>query len=255
MYTQERMIKKTISVVIPAYNEEQHIVRCLESLSAQTYKDTFEVIIVDNNSSDKTAELARDHGATVVFEPKAGVIFARETGTKIAKGEIIIQTDADTTYPPDWIERIMTTFSKNPKAVAVVGAFKFVDGPWWGKYFTGLLFGVTDLIHKTTKRLVYIPGSNTAFKREAWHGYDITLDQGGDEVALLKQLKKEGQIIFLRSNAVLTSARRLTKGILYNIFVTFLFYYVFDYTFRKITGRSIVSPFPRIRKQVQHIKE
>jgi len=248
------MSQQLISIVIPAYNEEKNIRHCLQSLRAQDYPGEKEIIVVDNNSSDNTANLARQAGVTVVFEPKPGVIYARQAGTQIARGEIIVQTDADTTYTPEWLSTIMKTFSDQPTAVAVIGSFKFADGPWWGKPFVSLLFGITNLFYKLSGRLIYIPGANTAFKRKFWHGYDTTLDQGGDEVALLKSLKKEGRIIFLRRNAVLTSARRLEKGLLYNIFVILIFYYIFDYTFRRLTGRSLVSPFPRIRKEDKELK-
>ncbi len=242
------MTIKLVSIVIPAYNEEKNIVRCLQSLKKQDYKGQMEIVVANNNSADNTGKLAEENGARVVFESQPGVIFAREAGTRAANGDIIVQTDADSFFTTDWLSRIINTFEKNPEAVAVIGSFKFFDGPWWGKQFTALLFGITNIIYKLSGRLIYIPGSNTAFKKNSWHGYDLNLDQGGDEVALLKALKKEGKIIFLRTNAVLTSARRLEKGLLYNIFVILIFYYIFDYTFRKITGRSIVSPFPRIRK-------
>ena len=251
------MVKPLISIVIPAYNERKNIKTCLDSIKAQEYSGLFEIIVCNNNSSDNTAQIAKDEGATVVFEDRPGVIFARETGTKAAKGEIIVQTDADTYYNKDWLSRIMDTFEKNPEAVAVIGSFKFFDGPWWGKAFSGLLFGITNFFYILCGRLIYIPGANTAFKRKYWHGYNLKLDQGGDEVALLKELKKEGKIIFLRNNAVFTSARRLSKGLLYNIFVILIFYYIFDYSFRKITGRSIVAAFPRIRdkeKDFEHIR-
>lgn len=247
------MPENLISIVIPAFNEAKNIQKCLQSLKAQDYSGETEIIVVDNNSSDNTADLARQEGAMVVFEKQAGVIFAREAGTRAASGQIIVQTDADSFYTPHWLSTIVETFSKNPDAVAVIGSFKFFDGPWWGKAFSGLLFGITDLAHKATKRLIYIPGANTAFKKAHWHGYNTKLDQGGDEVALLKDLKKEGKIIFLRNNYVLTSARRLEKGLLYNIFVILIFYYIFDFTYRKITGRSIVSPFPRIRKEGEKV--
>lgn len=242
------MSNPLISVVIPAYNEAKNIQKCLRSIKAQDYPGEVEIIVADNNSSDDTAAIARAEGATVVLEKQAGVIFAREAGTRAANGKIIVQTDADTYFETGWLSRIMEAFAKHPEAVAVIGSFKFFDGPWWGKAFSGLLFGITDLVHKLTKRLIYIPGANTAFKKEHWHGYDTKLDQGGDEVALLKALRREGKIIFLRKNSVLTSARRLEKGLLYNIFVILIFYYIFDFTYRKITGRSIVSPFPRLRK-------
>lgn len=251
------MTKPLISIVIPAFNEEKNLQNCLNSIKAQDYNGPIEIIVCNNNSSDNTALVASQAGVTVVFEARPGVIFAREAGTKMAQGEIIIQTDADTIYENDWLNRIMETFSNNPEAVAVIGSFKFFDGPWWGKPFVTILFGVTDLVYRLCGRLIYIPGANTAFKRKFFHGYDLSLDQGGDEVALLKSLKKEGKIIFLRNNAVLTSARRLRKGLLYNIFVILIFYYIFDLTFRKITGKSIVAAFPRIRdkeKDSEHIR-
>jgi len=243
------MNEKLISIVIPAYNEDKNIKRCLDSIKNQDYQGQKEIIVVDNNSSDNTAQIAKENGAIVIFEEKAGVIFAREAGTRAAQGEIIVQTDADSFFEKNWLNRIINTFIKHPEAVGVIGSFKFFDGPWWGKAFSGLLFGITNIFYKISGRMIYIPGANTAFKKRAWHGYDTTLDQGGDEVALLKSLKKEGKIIFLRDNAVLTSARRLEKGLLYNIFVILIFYYIFDYTYRRITGKSIVSPFPRIRKE------
>lgn len=251
------MKKPFVSIVIPAFNEEKNIKNCLESIKAQDYEGPSEIIVCNNNSSDNTALVASREGVTIVFEEKPGVIFARETGTRAAQGEIIVQTDADTIYNKDWLNRIVDTFEKNPEVVAVIGSFKFFDGPWWGKAFSGLLFGITNFFYILSGRLIYIPGANTAFKRKFWHGYNLSLDQGGDEVALLKELKKEGKIIFLRDNAVLTSARRLKKGLLYNIFVILIFYYIFDYTYRRITGHSIVSAFPRIRdkeKDFEHIR-
>ena len=244
-----------ISIVIPAYNEKKNIEACLRSLKAQDYTGPREIIVVDNNSFDNTAQLALQEGATVITEPQIGVIYAREAGTRLVQGQIIIQTEADTTFPSNWLSRIIETFSAHQEAVAVIGSFRFADGPWWGKPFTTLLFGITNLIYKINGRLIYIPGANTAFKKQAWHGYDIKLDQGGDEVALLKSLKKEGQIIFLRHNTVLTSARRLKKGLLYNIFVILIFYYIFDYTFRRVTGRSILKPFPKVRDEDRELKQ
>ena len=127
------MNKPLVSVVIPACNEEHFITKCLESLKAQTYKGPVEIIVVDNNSTDKTSELARAAGATVLFERTPGVCPARDTGTQAAKGDIVVSTDADTTFPSDWLERIVTAFEQNPKAVGVAGSFIFDNPPWWAK--------------------------------------------------------------------------------------------------------------------------
>jgi glycosyltransferase involved in cell wall biosynthesis len=90
-----------ISVIIPAWNEEKYIARTLESLqrAAEFYKrarggDT-EFIVVDNNSTDRTAEIARQHGANVVFEPVNNIGKARNTGARAARGELLAFCDAD----------------------------------------------------------------------------------------------------------------------------------------------------------------
>jgi len=242
------MTSEKISIIIPAFNEERNITNCLRSLKAQDYKGDTEIIVVDNNSRDKTGDLARAEGVTVLFEGTPGVIPAREKGARYASGTILIQTDADTTFPTNWLSTIMKGFSTDgEKVVAVIGSFVFDGGPWWAKSFTFLLFGVTSIVYKLSNKLVYMPGANTAFRKEVWHGYDMNMDQGGDEVALLKELRKEGKVVFLRQNAVITSPRRLTKGLLYNIFVILIFYNIIDYTYRRLFKRSI-SSFPAIRQ-------
>lgn len=93
-----------ISLVIPAYNEERHIRSCLDAIAAQTLKP-FEVIVVDNNSTDKTAEIASSYDfVKVIHEPKQGIVFARNTGFAAATGTVIARTDADVILPKGWIE-------------------------------------------------------------------------------------------------------------------------------------------------------
>ncbi|MGI3779384.1 MAG: glycosyltransferase family 2 protein, partial [Janthinobacterium lividum] len=75
-----RGARPRFSVVVPAFNEEAVLARSLEALAAQTFQGPVEVIVVDNASTDGTAELARRWGARVVHEPQAGVCFARQRG-------------------------------------------------------------------------------------------------------------------------------------------------------------------------------
>jgi glycosyltransferase involved in cell wall biosynthesis len=81
-----------LSVIIPAFNEEKFLPRCLESLKNQKFKD-FEIIVVDNNSTDKTAEIAKKFNVILVSEKSQGVAYARNKGAEIAKGEILIFND------------------------------------------------------------------------------------------------------------------------------------------------------------------
>lgn len=86
---------KKISVVIPAYNEEKSISKVVKDFF-KSYVDG--IIVVDNNSTDRTGELARKAGANVVFEKRKGYGFAIRRGLKEAKGDIIIVTESDQTF-------------------------------------------------------------------------------------------------------------------------------------------------------------
>jgi glycosyltransferase involved in cell wall biosynthesis len=77
-----------VSVIIPCFNEEAVLANCLEALRAQT-SVPLEVIVVDNNSSDKTALIAKKFGVKVVQEKQQGLIPARNKGFSVAKGDIL----------------------------------------------------------------------------------------------------------------------------------------------------------------------
>ncbi len=92
--------EKNISVVIPCYNEEEGIARVISSLP----ESVDEIIVVDNDSSDRTAEVARELGARVVFEKIKGYGAAYKAGLSAVKGQIVVTMDGDGTYPVEQIE-------------------------------------------------------------------------------------------------------------------------------------------------------
>lgn len=96
-----------VSVVIPVYNDPEGIRRCLESVTNQTYPDdAYEVIVVDNNSSDETPAVVREFPVTLCFETNVQSSYAaRNTGLKEACGEILAFTDADCVPEKTWLER------------------------------------------------------------------------------------------------------------------------------------------------------
>ena len=122
------MKKTTISVVIPVFNEEKYLPQCLASLKKQTYQP-LEIIVVDNNSTDKTGQIAKSFGARVIFEPNQGITWARQAGFKKAKGEIIARLDADSFAPPSWLNSIVEIFKKHPKIAAATGVPYYYDLP------------------------------------------------------------------------------------------------------------------------------
>jgi glycosyltransferase involved in cell wall biosynthesis len=101
------------SVIIPAYNEEVWLAKSLPALAAAMAASDAagEVIVVDNNSSDRTAEVARGHGAQVVFEPRNQISRARNAGARAACGRYLVFLDADTTISPELLRSATANLS------------------------------------------------------------------------------------------------------------------------------------------------
>lgn len=235
------------SIVIPAYNEAQYIAKTLQSLHEQDFDGSYEIIVVDNNSTDATADVAKGLGARVVEEKQPGVCFARQKGSQVAHGEIIISTDADTSFSPRWLSRIDKAFKKDERIVAVTGPCRYTEGPIWASVYPYLLFGLVSIGYKLTKKTFYASATNIAFKKSAWHGYNTLLTQGGDELDLLHKLRHEGRVVFKNGNPTYTSARRLARGFIYNFFVTFLIYYILEYYLNKLFKRRVLGSAPKFR--------
>jgi glycosyltransferase involved in cell wall biosynthesis len=119
-----------ISVVIPAHNEEKTIGRCLDAMTRQTTTKPFEVIVVNNASTDDTARIARQYKnklhLRVIGERQKGRGAARRRGFACAKGSIILSTDADTVVPAGWIHRMAGYFA-DPTVLAVTGTMRIDD--------------------------------------------------------------------------------------------------------------------------------
>ena len=104
-----------VSVVIPAYNEEKAITKTIAMIKdaiKNTKSYSFEIVVSNNNSTDKTGEIAKENDAKVVFEPKQGYGNAYKKGLKSATGDIIITGDADATYPFEDIPRFLHILEK-----------------------------------------------------------------------------------------------------------------------------------------------
>src|SRR3989344_5411401 len=103
-----------ISVVIPAHNESKYIGRCLKSVFKYGHKYLYEIIVVDNASTDDTAVVALSFpGVRVVREEKKGITCARQKGLETATGDIIAYIDADTEISQNWFETIAAEVSKD----------------------------------------------------------------------------------------------------------------------------------------------
>ena len=202
-----------ISVVVPAFNEENLLPRCLQSLRNQDYQGEYEIIVADDGSTDSTVKIASGFGAKVVSCPKRGVVYARQAGAYSATGDIIVQADADTIYPHDWLTRIAGYFAAHSKAVGLAGVSIYMDPPWWAKleYFLRYLANMLSMFLLGNAGV--ISGANFAFRREAFlsvDGYDA-YSLYPDQWGIARRLRKVGKVDYDRSLSVSTSARRVQE--------------------------------------------
>lgn len=224
---------KLISVIIATYNEEKNLPKCLEALNNQTLpKDEYEVIVVDNNSSDKTAEIARSYGATVVEEKRQGNTFALSKGLKSGKGEILVSTDADTVAVKDWLETIAKAF-EDKRVVGVTGTATIESGNGIMDYISEKFFEyflrANFLIGKA-----HFVGFNFAVRKSVFDeigGVNEKFTMSPD-VDLGLRMSKKGKILFLKDMEVLTSIRRWQDNPM-DTFWTYFKGYLWSAWFRK----------------------
>lgn len=121
-----------ISVVVPAYNAERVLGKCLAALGEQS-RAPHEVIVVDDGSTDGTAELARSYGVRVLCQANAGPSAARNAGARAAQGDLLLFTDADCVPAPDWVERMTAAFV-DPLVAGVKGVYRTSQEAWVARF-------------------------------------------------------------------------------------------------------------------------
>jgi len=152
-----------ISVVIPVFNEQNYIENCLRSLVSQKEKAN-EIIVVDNNCSDKTIDIARKYPVKIIKEKKQGTVFARNRGFNEAKGEILARCDADSILPSDWIKKIKESFQRQ-KIDGLTGPVIFYDLPFKTTFFSILYMKTMKILQKGETLL----GPNMAISKKIWN--------------------------------------------------------------------------------------
>ncbi|MFO0882482.1 MAG: glycosyltransferase family A protein [Candidatus Saccharimonadales bacterium] len=238
-----------ISIVIPAYNEADFLPRCLKSLQAQENAPPHEVIVVDNASTDNTAVIARQFGARVVRETEQGVVHARQAGLEAAKGEIIVSTDADSFFRPDWLEFIGIFFDSHPGASGLAGHYYFYKAPIWAKIMPPMGALGVWLLSLLAHRPIYVSAANLSFRKSAFSGYDTRFYQGADERGVRNELVQNGRLYVTLKNPVFTSSRRVNQGFLHSMVMTIGYYYSYGVWETKKKGYSKIGPPPAIRTE------
>lgn len=202
----------TISVVIPAYNEERLLPKTIRSLQ-QLDRKPDEILIVNGGSTDQTAAISEKMGARVITVAHRGIGFARQQGLIAAKGDIIAFTDADTIVPKLWLTTIENTLFQ-PNVSGVFGSFRVTDGKPFYKFIINIYQPIVNQIFYWFG-IYMAAGQNVAFLKTK------ALEAGGfpaeykiaEDVEMAHRLKKVGRVVYLPNLIVTSSGRRGDEGL------------------------------------------
>lgn len=209
-----------ISFIIPAYNEEKYITQCLESVVAEAKRSPFEyeIIVVNNASSDKTKEIALSFSEVIVVdEPKRGTSNARQAGLSVSKGDLIVNFDADSIMPQGWSRKIEEIF-EDDSIVALSGPCIYHESSIAIRMLVKIYYFFAFLIHTINQDILKVgavlQGGNAVLRRSALEkigGYDISIKFYGDDTDIAKRMSKVGRVKFDLSFTMKTSSRRFKK--------------------------------------------
>jgi glycosyltransferase involved in cell wall biosynthesis len=232
----EPKARPALSIVIPTYNEERYLPLLLSSLRTQTYT-SYEVIVADAHSKDKTRNIAKKAGCRVVDGGLSGV--GRNRGAAIAKGRIILFLDADVVLGDDFLERNIAAFTKRRLVCATAW-----NVPISGNVIDKFLFFSLNVSLKAIGLFrSRAPGycifvTRTVFKRI--HGFDEML-RVSEDADFCERTRKYGEFSVLMGSPVYVSVRRLKEEgrFAYTFKILKIAYY--DCVGRRITDESGVQ--------------
>jgi glycosyltransferase involved in cell wall biosynthesis len=232
-----------ISIVICTYNRAQYLPEAFDSLRNQTVdKQAFEIIVVNNNSTDNTAEVCEvykkkyaDIFFTYLLETRQGASFARNTGAAMASGELLCFMDDDAIAYPDYLEKIMEFFEQTPDAGGLGGRIipRYIpEEPKWMSHFVSSLVGNFDYSKEVVifSENKYPLESNMIIRKkdfDAVGGFNInlpgvqgTLRIGGEGKEFFFKLKAIGRIIYYHPQVIVehvVETKKLTAEYMYRV--------------------------------------
>ena len=236
---QEKNFK--ISLVIPAHNEEKYIGDCLEYALKNSNDKFFEIIVVDNASTDKTSQIAESFpGVRVVHEKNKGLTYARQKGFLEAKGDILAYIDADTRMPKNYYEKIIKEFNKNPNLVCFSGPHEYHD-----------IHKGHQILVKIFWRVFALPmyllvgymtnGANFAILKdvlEKMNGFDTSIIFYGEDTDIARRAHRYGKVKFSTRFGIPTSGRRLKDHGVLKSFWVYATNFISEVAFKKPLTRE-----------------
>lgn len=206
-----------VSIVVIAWNEEVNIISCISSLSKMLTEIPFEIIVVNNNSSDKTQQSIDRLHIRSFNEPTQGAGPARERGQVNAKGKYVLTADADCFYPNCWVDEMLKVL-KQPEVVCVYGRYSFISEPGYPRWKLSVLEKLKDFIAEIRHlRQPYFNTFGISMGYVKIYGLKIgfiKINRRGEDGQLCMDMMKYGKIKQMRSNnaRVWTGVRTLQQN-------------------------------------------
>jgi glycosyltransferase involved in cell wall biosynthesis len=217
-----------VSVVIPAWNEADNIYRTLSSLAANDTTLRVEIVVINNNSTDQTQQVLDELGVRSFHEHKQGISFTRQKGLEEARGRYHLCADADTFYPPQWIELMTKPMRSSSEVTGVYGRYSFLPPAgrgrgslWLYELCTSVLFKIRQRHREFVNVLGFNMGLVTEIGREAGGFHTTTARTFNNESNVLEaedgwmaiRLKTRGrlQLVTDPKALVFTSPRKLLQ--------------------------------------------
>jgi glycosyltransferase involved in cell wall biosynthesis len=206
-----------ISIVIPVFNEADSLAACLDAIASQMIKP-LEVIVVDNNSTDTSKQIAREYSfVKLLTERRQGVVFARDRGFDAAKGDIIARIDADTQIPVDWVQQLQAIFTDlSIDAVSGVMHYEVPLAPLVDKIDLHFRRSISRQLRFTDT--VFLQGANMAIRTHAWRMSRKHMCRKGsmhEDFDLAIHVQECGfRVVFDERLHAVISARRIDTGFL-----------------------------------------
>lgn len=238
---------RTISVIIPAYNEEKYIGATLKSVVDNAPENLLEIIVVNNACTDSTAQIASAFPKVrVVNESNKGLTRARQAGLVAAQGELLAYVDADSLVSKDWFNDLNKQFTKDPQLIFLSGPYIYYDTPAWQQWCVKWLY------YGTLARLIYFftgymaSGGNFTVKKEALlqiGGFNTKIEFYGEDTDIVKRLSAVGKVKFDWGFIMATSARRFAGEGTFKTGAK----YVANYTAIMLTKKPLSKKYTDVR--------
>lgn len=192
-----------ISIIVPAYNAEKYIARCLEGLRAQeNVRDECEIIVVDDGSADATREIAQGLGVRVLQQANRGAAAARNLGAQNARGDIVLFLDGDCEPDPNWIASMLAPFTE-PIVVGTGGMKQTRQRGLMPRFIQAEFDYRYDQV-RLHRYIDFIDSGTAAYRREIFlknNGFDTTL-MDAEDVELSFRLAEEGHKMAFAAKAI-----------------------------------------------------